>query len=66
MVASSSSPAVPDEFSEVPACPKFRWFTASGLATEFIVGLSSGAVIVADPPSRPRCRDQAGDALTGV
>ncbi|MGO9752226.1 MAG: putative toxin-antitoxin system toxin component, PIN family [Solirubrobacteraceae bacterium] len=48
-----ASPALLDELADVLARPKFRRFITNTVATEFIDGLTSDAVIVADPPQLP-------------
>lgn len=45
-----ASPALLDELADVLARPKFRRFITTAVATEFVDGLASDAVIVADPP----------------
>ena len=48
-----ASPALLDELADVLARPKFRRFITSAVATEFIDGLATDSVIVADPPQLP-------------
>ena len=48
-----ASPALIDELADVLARPKFRRFITGAVATEFIDGLVTDAVIVADPPELP-------------
>lgn len=48
-----ASPALLNELADVLDRPKFRRFITTAVATEFIDGLATDAVIVADPPRLP-------------
>lgn len=47
------SPAVLDELADVLARPKLQRFVTTALASAFIDGLATDAVIVQDPPEPP-------------
>jgi putative PIN family toxin of toxin-antitoxin system len=48
-----ASPALLDELADVLARPKFHRFITAALVSEFIDGLATDAVIVADPAELP-------------
>jgi putative PIN family toxin of toxin-antitoxin system len=45
-----ASPALLEELVDVLARPKFRRFITTSVAAEFIDGLATDAIVVADPP----------------
>jgi uncharacterized protein len=57
-----ASPALLDELVDVLARPKFRRFiTTAAAAAEFIDGLATDAVVVADPPEPPEVSPDPDD-----
>ena len=56
-----ASPALLDELVDVLARPKFRRFITTAVAAEFIDGLATDAVVVADPPEPPEVSPDPDD-----
>ena len=56
-----ASPALLDELVDVLARPKFRRFITTAVAAEFIDGLATDAIVVADPPEPPEVSPDPDD-----
>lgn len=56
-----ASPALLDELVDVLARPRFRRFITTAVAAEFIDGLATDAVVVADPPEPPEVSPDPDD-----
>lgn len=56
-----ASPALLEELVDVLARPKFRRFITTSVAAEFIDGLATDAIVVADPPEPPKVSPDPDD-----
>jgi putative PIN family toxin of toxin-antitoxin system len=56
-----ASPALLEELVDVLARPKFRRFITTSVAAEFIDGLATDAIVVADPPEPPEVSPDPDD-----
>ena len=56
-----ASPALLAELVDVLARPKFRRFITTSVAAEFIDGLATDAIVVADPPEPPEVSPDPDD-----
>jgi len=56
-----ASPTLLEELVDVLARPKFRRFITTSVAAEFIDGLATDAIVVADPPEPPEVSPDPDD-----